>query len=177
MGLKLVGCLVVFLLLYPLGVLWESLKRTLMVSLGVTPQKGISSHRFKVLGQVLWLMSIQPRYKEWPLRRLHPSIKHSIIAGNYSLELNRKGDPASCILWGFVSKKELAAYKTTKWVDYQTAEIGRELIITHCISDNLIPFFRKTMKHIAKQNPDIKIGWGIRGFKNNKICKIILPRG
>lgn len=130
-----------------------------------------------VLGYIAYLMSILPGYNKWKFERIQSTLVTAIINNNYNIGLDQYGTPTSCITWNFVSKKELENFRDGKGVNFSKAESGRELIITHCMSNNLIPFFRATMKRIALENPDIKIGWGKRGFRDNKLCKIYLPRG
>ena len=134
------------------------------------------SNKYSDLGRIILLMAQQPGYKRWPLEKILYLIAPCIQDENYDIEIDNGGAATSCALWAYMSTKGRDWY-----LDNNGAEIpsdkGDEVIITHFLSTTgAIPYMKKVLQLIGRQNKKTTHVYGLRGFKNNRVCKLPIIR-
>jgi hemolysin-activating ACP:hemolysin acyltransferase len=123
-------------------------------------------------------MAQKPGYERWPFKAILSLIAPSIDMGYYDIEINEDNETTSCAMWMYATEEGRDWYLANHGKELST-EQGDEVIINHFITDTGAGrYMRKILELIGTQNPNSKYVYGLRGFRNNRVCKLpILRRG
>lgn len=131
--------------------------------------------QFRSLGRFMHLVSTLHGYRKWSFEKVERLIMPCIQKG-YELFSD---DGTSAALWYPFSRDDLEYYLTHDGnVRLQDVIEGDHIIITHFISlGGYAPrFMRQTLDKICQRHPASNYVYGLRGFKNNKVCRLPVRR-